>query len=66
MMESNLIILSSSTHEVLLMMDDGATEYEKLIEMVSYINATEVLETDVLSNSINQYNRQFEQLVMVP
>lgn len=57
MMESDLIILPSSIHEVLLIMDDGVSEYEKLTEMVSYINATEVLETDVLSNSVYCYKR---------
>ncbi len=62
MMESDLVILPSCTHEVLLMMDDGVSDYAKLTEMVSYINVTEVLETDVLSNSIYRYSRQGKRL----
>ncbi len=65
MMQSDLIILPSSLHEVLLMLDDGVSEYENLTEMVSHINTTEVPGEDVLSNSIYRYSRQDENVVAI-
>lgn len=54
---SDLIILPSSIHEVLLLADDHAHEYEMFRDMVQHINAEDVPREDVLSNEVYLYRR---------
>lgn len=53
----DLIILPSSTHEVLLIPDNKEMDYKELSDMVTHINQTEVSEEDQLSDKIYRYSR---------
>lgn len=53
---SDIIILPSSTHEVLLVPDDGNLDYGELQKTVGQINESEVPEEDVLSDRIYRYS----------
>lgn len=55
-MQADLFVLPSSVHEVLLMQDDGNTDYRDLEVMVQGINATEVAPTDRLSDHVYHYD----------
>ena len=55
-MGGNYYILPSSVHEVLLLADDGSRKCAELENMVQTINATEVLPTEVLSNTVYHYD----------
>lgn len=57
---SDLIVLPSSVHEVLLTPDRGFSHYSSLSSMVSQINEEEVLQEDRLSNHIYLYSRAQE------
>ena len=59
---SNLIILPSSIHEVIIIpyKDDISLQFCK--EMVTEINNTEVDREDILSNSVYIYDRSLERL----
>ncbi len=54
---SDIVILPSSTHEVILVPDGGKLDYGELRKMVREINESEVPEEDVLSNRIYKYSR---------
>ena len=54
--ESDIVILPSSTHEVILVPDDGKLDYGELRKMVGEINESEVPEEDVLSDGIYKYS----------
>lgn len=54
---SDIVILPSSTHEVILIPDDGKLDYGELQKMVDEINESEVSEEDVLSDRIYKYSR---------
>ena len=54
---SDIVILPSSTHEVILVPDDGKLDYGELKKMVGEINESEVPEEDVLSDRIYKYSR---------
>lgn len=56
-MASDIIILPSSIHEVLLIPDSHVFDYESLRQMVQAINAAEVPKEDVLSDEIYLYIR---------
>lgn len=56
-MASDLIILPSSIHEVLLIPDSHGFDYESLRQMVQDINAAEVPKEDILSDEIYFYIR---------
>lgn len=55
--DSNIIIIPSSIHETLLVPDQGL-DYNELLTMVIDINKTEVLEEEVLANSVYKYERE--------
>lgn len=55
--DSDLYILPSSIHEVILVKDDGYIQKEDLIEMVMDVNESEVDDEDYLSNQVYHYNR---------
>ena len=53
---TDLIILPSSTHEVILVPDDGSFRVNDLERMVQNINRTEVAEKDQLSDHVYHYD----------
>lgn len=56
-MASDIIILPCSVHEVLLLPDFHAFEYDALCRMVQDVNASEIPEEDILSDHIYIYAR---------
>ena len=54
---SDLYILPSSVHEVILLPDTGKNSAQSLLEMVSDINRTQVEESEVLSDAVYYYSR---------
>ena len=58
----NFYILPSSIHEVILVLDNQRIALEKFVEMVRDINATQVKETEILSDSVYYYDKTAEQL----
>ena len=55
-------VLPSSTHEVLVMPVSAGVELEMLSAMVHEVNATEVSPQDKLSDKVQYYDREREQL----
>lgn len=53
--QSDLLILPSSIHEVLLLPDDGQNEYAFYRQMVEEVNTTQVEPEEVLSYSLYRY-----------
>ena len=51
-LQGNFFVLPSSIHEVLLLKDDGHTDYHALLDMVTAINATEVQPQDRLTDNV--------------
>lgn len=60
--ESDLVILPSSLHEVLLMPCTEGTVPAKLQEIVREVNRTELSEEEVLSDSVYLYSRETNQV----
>lgn len=56
MRQSNLYILPSSLHEVIILEDTGREDEEELRQMIAFINATEVAPEEVLSDSLYYYD----------
>lgn len=54
---SNIFILPSSIHELLLIPDTGDMEVESLEAMVREVNSTQVAADEVLSDNVYYYNR---------
>lgn len=63
-LQSNLVILPSSVHEVLVI-KESATGYEELLAMVRMINSTEVMPGERLSDNIYIYDRTFDKFDIV-
>lgn len=63
--ESDLLILPSSIHEVLLLPNPGAYSYKSLSDIVSYINHSEVPMAERLSNQIYLFSRKDEKIHVV-
>lgn len=55
--DSDLYILPSSVHEVILLEAEPDIQAEALLKMVSEINRTQVEESEVLSDAVYYYNR---------
>ena len=55
---SDIVILPSSMHEIILVPDNGKLYYGELRKMVVQINQSEVPKEDVLSDRIYKYSRQ--------
>ena len=55
-MNSNLFILPSSLHEVIIIPDTGDRDYTELEEMVQLINAEQVAPNDRLSDHVYHYD----------
>ncbi len=64
-LNSNFYVLPSSIHEVILVPDNKMITLDKFIEMVRDINATQVQETEVLSDSVYYYDKTVGQLKRV-
>ena len=62
---SDLIILPSSIHEVLLVCDKGEMNYQELNEMVKCINKENVPMEDVLSDRIYRYSRADDKISLI-
>lgn len=56
-LRSNLLILPSSIHEVLLLAERGDGKVEDLREIVRTVNASEVSEQEFLSNNVYRFNK---------
>lgn len=63
-MESDLIILPSSIHEVLLLPDTGNISYNELKRIVSQVNCLEVPAQDRLSNQVYLYSRKTDSIFL--
>lgn len=59
---SDVLILPSSIHEVLLMADDGSRDKDELLDMVKSVNQNEVPREEMLSNSIYRYDRMTKKI----
>lgn len=59
---SDLLILPSSVHEVLLLPDDRKQEYDYYRQMVKEVNMTQVDPEDILSFGLYRYNRMTEEI----
>ena len=62
---ANIVILPSSTHEVLLLMDDGEKDISQLQQMVTSINKDCVEPEEVLSNGVYYYDKEEHKLSLV-
>lgn len=60
--ESNLVILPSSIHEVLLLKQEKGMNFESMREMVMDINRHEVPKEDILSDSVYLYDWKKKEL----
>jgi len=56
--QADLILLPSSLHEMLIVLDDEEMEYEHLQQMVESINEAEVPRADRLSNNIYRFSQE--------
>ena len=61
-LDSNLFVLPSSIHEVILLEDDGCTHVDQLREMVRQVNETQVAAEEVLSDTVYYYERHRDEL----
>lgn len=57
-LNTDLLILPSSVHEVLLLPDDKAQDYDFYRQMVSEVNRTQVDPEEVLSFNLYRYDRE--------
>lgn len=65
-MNTDLYILPSSTHEVIIVLEYGKNyNIKALKEMVSNVNNEQVPLEDVLSNSVYQYKRSIGEIIML-
>lgn len=63
-MQSNLYILPSSIHEVIIIPDKGTMTKKKLQEMVKEVNETQVPEQEVLSDTVYYFDRNTNKIEM--
>lgn len=61
-LKSDLLILPSSVHEVLLLPDDRTQEYEFYRKMVSEVNTTQVDPEEILSFGLYRYTRDKKEI----
>jgi len=63
----NLYIIPSSRHEILVVKDlgNGEIETDRLKELISYVNQTEVRPEDKLSDSLYYYDRETDKITIV-
>lgn len=63
LMDTDLVILPSSIHEVLLIPNDEKLSFQELTNMVSHINRTEVPVEDRLSDQVYLYSRSRDAVI---
>lgn len=63
-LKSDLYILPSSVHEVLIIPAHGADSYQELSDMVKEVNATQLCQEEILSDHVYYYSRETSQLSM--
>lgn len=61
-MESDVFILPSSIHEVMLLADDGNTTMEELNKLVNEVNETQVDPVEILSDHAYVYRRELDKI----
>lgn len=61
---SNLFILPSSIHELILMRDNGDMDAAELQAMVASVNKTELVLEDILSDEVYYYDKNEQTLTM--
>lgn len=61
-LRSDLLILPSSVHEVLLLSDDRKQEYEFYRQMVHEVNTTQVDPEEILSFNLYRYDREKKEI----
>lgn len=61
----NLVVLPSSTQEVIILPESKNMEFQKLKDMVTEINATQVDDDEILSDEIYHYDASSHRLHMV-
>ncbi len=61
-LQSDLLLLPSSVHEILVLPDTGNAQYRFYLEMVEEINTTQVEPEEVLSYGLYRYNRMREEI----
>lgn len=61
--ESNLFILPSSLHELILIPDKGDMDVQTLTDMVCEVNITQVSPEEVLSDKVYYFNREEKALM---
>ena len=62
---TDLLILPSSVHEVLILPDDRNREYDFYRRMVKEVNTTQVDPEEILSYSLYRYDRKKEEIVEI-
>lgn len=62
---SDMVVIPSSIHEVLLVKKDEHTDLEALEKMVWDVNRTQLHATEILSDSVYQYSRDTQTLSRV-
>jgi hypothetical protein len=62
-LNSNLFILPSSIHEIIVIKDDGFVTKDELVQMVMDVNLTQVAEEDFLSDSVYYYSAEEQRLM---
>lgn len=63
-LNSNLLILPSSIHEVIVLKLETGEDINFFRNLVAEINATEVAPEEVLSNNVYIYNRNLDKLII--
>jgi len=63
--QTDLILLPSSIHEMLIVLDSDEMDYERLQLMVESINETEVPQVDRLSNNIYRFSQEGRQIDII-
>lgn len=61
-MESDLIVLPSSVHEVILLPANEEDDYQKINEMIADINMHQVAEEEILSDHLYYYDKERDEL----
>ena len=61
--QTDLFILPSSVHEVIIIPKTEGMEWKKLQEMVIEVNATQVEDIEILSDSVYCYSREKDELI---
>lgn len=64
MLGSDLFVIPSSIHEMILVPAKGGVSRQELDQLIREINETELLKEDVLSDHSYYFSRQLEHLVM--